>query len=325
MGKRINPATVGAFVLGAVGLILAAVVVFGSGNLFRKSHEFVIYFAGDINGLRVGAPVKFKGVEIGQVSRIKLRLEQDVNRTNGQLRADVRIPVIIELDEEKIVSHGGTAIDLSDPHTIPNLIREGLRAQLGSDSFVTGLMYVALDIQPNTPIQMVAPPGSPLQEIPAVPNTLEQAQAVAVRIFERLDKVDFGAVFTQMTGMLDSIRQITTSPSLREAINNSEQTREQLDHALASTQAALNTVNRQMPPLSVSIQKTSGSADAAAKQATLTLGTVQTTIEPNSPINYQALQTLQDVSAAAHSIKELADYLQRNPSAIVRGRDFSQD
>jgi paraquat-inducible protein B len=325
MGKRINPTMVGVFVLGGVGLILAAVVVFGSGNLFRKTHEFVIFFGGDINGLRVGAPVKFKGVEIGQVKRIKLRLEQDINRDNGRLRADVRIPVIIELDEEKIVSHGGTAIDLDDPHTVPNLIREGMRAQLGSDSFVTGLMYVALDIQPNTPIQMVAPPGSPLQEIPAVPNTLEQAQAVAVRIFERLDKVDFNAVFTQMTGMLDSIRQITTSPSLREAINNSEKTREQLDRALASTQRTLNTVNGQVQPLSESFQKTSGSADAAAKQATLTLGTVQTTIEPNSPINYQTVQTLQDVSAAAHSVKELADYLQRNPSAIVRGRDFSQD
>lgn len=325
MGKRINPATVGAFVLGAIGLVLAAVVVFGSGNLFRKTHEFVIYFAGDINGLRVGAPVKFKGVEIGQVKRIKLRLEQEVNRTNGKLRADVRIPVIIELDEEKIVSHGGTAIDLDDPHTVPNLIREGMRAQLGSDSFVTGLMYVALDIQPNMPIQMVAPPGSPLQEIPAVPNTLEQAQAVAVRIFERLDKVDFNAVFTQMTLMLDSIRQLTTSPALKEVVAHSEQTREQLDHTLAGAQQTLSTVNGQIHPLSDSLQKTSSSADAAAKQAKLTLGTVQTTIEPNSPINYQALQTLQDVSAAAHSIKELADYLQRNPSAIVRGRDFSQD
>jgi paraquat-inducible protein B len=128
-----------------------------------------------------------------------------------------------------------------------------------------------------------------------------------------------------MTGMLDSIRQITTSPSLREAINNSEKTREKLDRALATTQQTLNTVNNQVPPLSESLQKTSGSTDAAAKQVKLTLGTVQTTIEPNSPINYQALQTLQDVSAAAHSIKELADYLQRNPSAIVRGRDFSQD
>ena len=325
MGKRVNPATVGAFVLGAIGLILVAVVVFGSGHLFRKTHEFVIYFAGDINGLRVGAPVKFKGVEIGMVQRIKLRLEQDVNHVNGQLRADVRIPVIIELDEEKIISHGGTSIDLDDPHTIPNLIREGMRAQLGSDSFVTGLMYVALDIEPNTPIQMVAPPGSPLQEIPAIPNTLEQAQAVAVRIFERLDKVDFNEVFTQMTGMLESIREIANSPSLKKAIDNSEQTREQLDNALAGAQRTLATVNGQLPPLSSSIQKTSTSADAAAKQATITLGTVNTTIEPNSPINYQALQTLQDVSAAAHSIKELADYLQRNPSAVVRGRDLSQD
>ncbi|HKN14328.1 MAG TPA: MlaD family protein [Candidatus Binatus sp.] len=324
MGKRINPATVGLFVLGALGLILAAVVVFGSGNLFRKTHEFVIYFAGDINGLRVGAPVKFKGVEIGQVSKIRLRLEQEVNQQNGQLRANVRIPVIVELDEEKILSHGST-IDLSDPHTIPNLIREGLRAQLGSDSFVTGLLYVALDIQPNTPIQMFAPPGAPLQEIPAVPNPLEQAQAVAMRIFERLDKVDFNAVFTQMTGMLESIREITNSPGLKQVVNNSEKTREQLDHTLAGAQQTLSTLNGQVPPLSDSIQKTSTSADAAAKQARITLGTVQTTIEPNSPINYQALQTLQDVSAAAHSIKELADYLQRNPSAIVRGRDFSQD
>jgi len=326
MGKRINPATVGAFVLGALGLILAAIVTFGSGNLFRKTHEFVIYFGGaGINGLRVGALVKFKGVEIGEVKRIRLRLDQEVNRDNNRLTAEVRIPVIIELDQEKIVSHGGTSIDLSDPHTIPNLIREGLRAQLGSDSFVTGLLYVALDILPKTPIQMVAPPGSPLQEIPAIPTTLEQAQAVAIRIFEKLDKVDFDAMFTQMTGMLDSIRQITTSPALKKVVANSEETREQLDHTLAGAQQTLSTVNRQVPPLSDSLQKTSLSADAAAKQARLTLGTVQTTIEPNSPVNYQVLQTLQDVSAAAHSIKELADYLQRNPSAIIRGRDLSQD
>ncbi len=326
MGKRVNPATVGAFVLGALGLILAGIMVFGSGNLFRKTHEFVIYFGGGgINGLRVGAPVKFKGVEIGEVKRIRLRLEQEVNRDNGKLRAEVRIPVIIELDEDKIVSHGGTAIDLSDPHTIPNLIREGLRAQLGSDSFVTGLMYVALDIEPNTRIQMVAPPGSPLQEIPAIPTTLEQAQAVALRIFERLDKVDFGAMLQQVTAMVDSIKQITSSPALREVVANSEKTRQQLDRTLAGAQQTLSTVNSQVPPLSDSLQKTSVSADAAAKQARLTLGTVQTAIEPNSPVNYQVLQTLQDVSAAAHSVKELADYLQRNPSAIVRGRDFSQD
>jgi paraquat-inducible protein B len=325
MGKRVNPALVGAFVLGAIGLIVTAVVIFGSGNLLRKTHEFVIYFGGDINGLRVGAPVKFKGVEIGQVKQIRLRLDQVVNRQNGVLRADVRIPVIIELDEQKIVAHGGTAIDLNDPHTIPNLIKEGLRAQLGSDSFVTGLMYVALDIQPNTPEQMVSAPGSPLQEIPVIPTTLEQAQQVAVRIFERLDKVDFATVFQQVSATLNSIKDIAASPELKQAVAHSEKTRAQLDRTLGSAEQTLNSVDSQVKPLSASLQKTSISTDAAVKQAKLTLGTVQTTIEPGSPVNYQIVQTLQDVSAAARSIKELADYLQRNPSAIVRGRDLSQN
>jgi len=325
MGKRINPAMVGMFVLSAVGLILAAIVVFGSGNLFRNTHDFVIYFAGGINGLRVGAPVRFKGVEVGEVKEIQLSLGQEMNQQTRELSAKVHIPVIIELDQKKILSRGATSIDLSDPHTIPNLIREGMRAQLGMDSIVTGMMYVALDIEPNTKIEMIAPQGSPLQEIPSIPTTLEQAQEVALRIFDKLSKVDFDAMFTQMTGMLESIRQITNSPGLREAIANSEKTREQLDHTLAGAQQTLSTVNSQVPPLSNSLQKTSLSADAAAKQARLTLGTVQMANEPNSPLNYQVLQTLQDVSAAAHSIKELTDYLQRNPSAIIRGRDLNQD
>jgi paraquat-inducible protein B len=323
MGKRINPAFVGAFVLGALALVVTAIVIFGSGRLFRQTHEFVVYFSGDVNGLRVGAPVKFKGVEIGQVAKIRLHLEQTVSQS-GKLNAQVRIPVIIELDEQKILSHGNV-IDLSDPHIIPNLVKEGMRAQLGMDSFVTGLLYVALDIEPNTPIKMVAPPGSPLLEIPAVPTVLEQAQAVGVRIFEKLDKVDFAAVFDQMNSTLASIRQIATSPELKQAIANTEKTRKQLDRTLGTAQKTLDSANDQIRPLSQDLQRTSVSADAAAKQMKVTLGTMQTTIEPNSPINYQILATLQDVSAAARSVKELADYLQRNPSAIVRGRDLTQE
>jgi paraquat-inducible protein B len=326
MGKRVNPAFVGAFVLGAIGLIVTAIVIFGSGNLFRKTHEYVIYFGGDINGLRVGAPVKFKGVEIGQVKRIRLWLKQD--RENGKLTELSVVPVIIELDEQKIVSHGGSALDLDDQSAIPNLVKEGMRAQLGSDSFVTGLMYVSLVFtDPKTSPIWVSRPGTlyPRQEIPAIPTTLEEAQAVAVRIFEKLDKVNLDKLFDQVGGTLQSIRDITTSPQLKEAIANSEKTRAQLNRTLAGAQETLAAVDRQVQPLSESLEKTSNATDKAVKQARETLGTVQTTIEPGSPVNYQVVQTLQDVSAAARSIKELADYLQRNPSAIVRGRDLSQD
>ncbi|MDO8430951.1 MAG: MlaD family protein [Candidatus Binatus sp.] len=325
MGKRVNPATVGMFVLGALGLVVGALAVFGSGRLFRATHEFVIYFAGDVNGLRVGAAVKFKGVEIGQVSQIRLRLDQAVNRQSGQISADVRIPVIIALDEEKILSHGGNTIDLSDPHTIPNLIKEGMRAQLGMDSFVTGLLYVALDIEPETPIKMISPPGAPLQEIPSIPNALEQVQAVAIRIVEKLDKVDFNAVFSDASATLDSIKQIMTTPQLKVAVSNLENTRAQLGQTMGSVRQTFDNVDTRVGPLSTSLQKTSDSTDLAVQQARVTLGTVNTTIQPGSPLNYQALQTLQDVSAAAHSIKELADYIKLNPNALLRGRDSSQE
>jgi paraquat-inducible protein B len=309
------------FVLGALGLVVGALAVFGSGRIFRTTHQFVIYFSGDVNGLRVGAPVRFKGVEIGQVSQIRLRLDQAVNRQSGQISADVRIPVIIELDEQKILSHGGNTIDLSDPHTIPNLIKEGMRAQLGMDSFVTGLLYVALDIDPASPIKMIAPPGAPLQEIPSIPNALEQVQKVAVRIFEKLDKVDFNTVFNDASETFQSIKQIMTTPQLKVAVAGLENSREQLGQTMGSVRHTFDDVDTRVGPLTSSLTKTSDSADVAAQHARVMLDSVNTTIQPGSPLNYQALQTLQDLSAAARSIKELADYIKMNPNSLVRGRD----
>ena len=100
MGKRINPATVGAFVLGAIGLILAAVVVFGSGNLFRKTHEYVIYFAGDINGLRVDAPVKFTVIKVRNVSNRtrQLSLTGYIEWVLGDVRPKSAMHVVTEID-----------------------------------------------------------------------------------------------------------------------------------------------------------------------------------------------------------------------------------
>ena len=57
MSKRANPALIGAFVLGAIALTVAAVVTIGSGHLFRNTLKFVLYFQGSVNGLEKGSPV----------------------------------------------------------------------------------------------------------------------------------------------------------------------------------------------------------------------------------------------------------------------------
>ena len=296
MAKRADPKTVGLFVLGAITLSVIAVAVFGSGNLFRQTHEFVCFFDGNVNGLRVGAAVKFKGVEIGQVSKIRLRLEQQVNRAERPVARRRAHPGSNRARRGKrSLSHG----------SIPRFERPAYDSQPDSRgsarSARVGQLCHRLAVRcprhraEHTLFRWWRHPGAPLQEIPAVPeHDSSRRRRWRFGFSSGSTRWSFNAVVTQMTGMLESVRQITNSPSLKEAINHSEETRQQLDHTLAGAQQTLGTVNGQVRPLSDWIQKTSSSADAAAKQATKTLGTVQTTIEPNSPINYQALQTLQE-------------------------------
>ena len=61
MSKRFSPAVIGAFVVGALAVLITAIMVVGSGKLFQKQYEFVCMFEGNLNGLKVGAPVKYSG------------------------------------------------------------------------------------------------------------------------------------------------------------------------------------------------------------------------------------------------------------------------
>jgi phospholipid/cholesterol/gamma-HCH transport system substrate-binding protein len=129
MNKKISPAMIGAFVLGAVALIVIAILVFGSGRLFRQTRTFVLYFDSSVNGLRVGAPVKLKGVEIGSVKDIRIQV--------GQGTGADEIPVIIEIDLKKLTRRGAPAAAEAtvDPEAMQKVIVDrGLRGQLDMES-----------------------------------------------------------------------------------------------------------------------------------------------------------------------------------------------
>ena len=162
--SKVNPAAIGVFVLSAIAILVGAVAVLGSGKLFKHTHTFVLFFRGGVEGLRVGAPVKFKGVELGVVREIFLVLPNAPEPTAevgtyGQLV----IPVLIELNTDRITRLGARKVDLDNPQTLPDLIMGGLRAQLAPESLLTGLRYVALDIRVDTPAQFILPPGSNYQ------------------------------------------------------------------------------------------------------------------------------------------------------------------
>ena len=334
MNKKISPTLIGAFVVGALALVVIAVIAFGSGQLFRKTREFVLYFDGSVNGLHIGAPVKFKGVEIGSVKNILLQLDQ-----NMQVN---KIPVIIEIDLEKMTSRGASAVVAEQREAFQRAISDrGLRGQLMTESLVTGVLYVGLDFFPGTPVELVQKPGGDYKypEIPTVPTAFAQAQDAISRIVNKLQEVDFKGLVKSVSETVDGVNQLVRSPALKSTLQKLDQTVPKLDEALASITKLANTVDGKFTSLSDNLEQTSDAtrqamrqaentlkqADAALKEAQAAMTNIKDVIDPESPTFYDLRKSLQEVSAAARSLRLLSGFIERNPRALIFGKPENQE
>jgi paraquat-inducible protein B len=329
MNKKISPTLIGAFVVGALALLVIAVIVFGSGQLFRHTRDFVLYFENSVNGLRVGAPVKFKGVEIGSVKDIRLQLEKDL-RVN-------KIPVIIEIDLEKMMSRGASGAVAENTEAFREaIINRGLRGQLLMESLVTGLLYVGLDFFPGTPLKLVQQPGGRYQypEIPTTPTTLEQAQDAVTRIISKLEEMDFKGLVKSLEGTVDGVNRLVNSPELKSTLQGLENTIPKIDEALAGFHKLTTTLDTSITKLTGNLEQTSdktGEAmqqaketmkqtDAALKEAEAAMTSIRGVLDPESPTFYELQKSLREVSAAARSLRLLTGYIERNPRALIFGK-----
>jgi len=162
VSERASPTLIGAFLLGAIALIVTSLAVFGGGRFFTEKLTYVAYFPETVSGLHDGAPVNFRGVKVGIVRRIEVQLDaRDLS---------VKIPVYLALQRKRIREVGGT---IPKGDLIPELIERGLRAQLQLQSLVTGQLSVQLDILPDRPARYVDAVGE-FPEMPTIPSTLHE-------------------------------------------------------------------------------------------------------------------------------------------------------
>ena len=323
MGKRVSPSAIGAFVVSALAIALAAIVVIGSGKLFQQPVQFVCMFEGDLNGLKVGAPVKFKGVQIGSVSTIRLRLPAG----EGTLKPDLKeflLPVILDLDRTQLESQGAASESLN-PAGLDAMIQQGLRAQLATESFLTGMRYVDLSLHPKAPVNLALQPGSsPYREIPTIPTDLEAVQARATQALARLEVIDFQALADSITRAANSIQELANSPSLKATLEEMKGTTAQLNQTVISMRAVFDQANKKMGPLVANLEKTSNETTLTMQQTRATLLQLQYVTDPESPMAVRLADALDGLTTASRQIGELSDYLHRNPSSVVRGRYFSE-
>jgi paraquat-inducible protein B len=310
--KRASPTLIGAFVIGALLLALGGLAVFGSGKLFRRTEQFVAIFSGSVNGLSVGAPVKFRGVQVGSVTSILLSLP-------GMTLPDLRIPVFFDIDRDTTLKLGAM-VNPTDPSALTALIDQGLRAQLQLESIVTGVLFVELDLFPNSQVTLFLPKNSGYVEIPTQPTLLQEATQTAADVVAKLRDADIDGLVNAVRDAARGVDELAGSPELR-------QTLVAIRDALTTTRETLVEVKPRIAPLAgrfdtgvARLETTLDRLDQTLGSVKASLGSFDTLVDPQAPLVYQLTTTLADLGEAARSIRQFADYLDRNPNALFTGR-----
>ncbi|MGA7143401.1 MAG: MlaD family protein [Desulfobacterales bacterium] len=151
-------------------------------DIYKKTYmektRWLLNFQGSVGGLSVGAPVKFKGIKIGEVIDLKLEFDYDAMA--------FRIPVAIEIEPERIAIIGRQAIERQRGNEI--LVEKGLRAQLKQENLLTGQLYIDLDMYPDEPPRKIVY-GGKYPEIPTIPTSREEITRGITKIVDKLEKL----------------------------------------------------------------------------------------------------------------------------------------
>ncbi len=343
MSRQASPAVVGGFVIGAITLVLIGVLSFGGGRFLSEKHTFVLYFEGSLNGLTVGSPVLFKGVKVGRVSDLLVRYDA----RNGE----VTTPVYVELDN-RIESVGG---EKNITETITQLIHNGLRAELVLQSLITGQLAIQLDTKQDTEERLLGIEPR-YQEIPTVRSAMEQVLNKLERLpveemiaefrslvrgidgfirsdelklaISRLDVVLANAdelvlhIDAKIDPLSDSV--IAAADEGRAALKQVRESlvklEDRMDAALRDYQHLAATIDGEVGPLSKQFQSTLAELREATKQARTTLDTLDRTVAEDSPLQFRLNTALDEIAAAARSMRDLADYVERHPESLLRGK-----
>ncbi len=313
MSQKANPTLIGAFLLGASALIVTGLIVFGGGRFFTETSTYVAYFSESINGLNDGAPVNFRGVKVGLVRRIEVQLDaQDLS---------VKIPVYLELQRRRIREIGGT---IPESDFIPELIERGLRAQLQLQSIVTGQLSVQLDIHADRPALYVETNGE-FPEMPTIPSSMQEFTETmeSLSIEDLVNdarhvlaglKILVGS--PDLPGILTGVNQFVNSGELQDVVNHA-------DAAIGEIQALVSNIDGRVGNLSASAEFTLAEVNQTLNGVQETLGVARQSLSiaaVGSPMRYELERMLGELTAAARSIRLLAEYLERNPDSLLRGR-----
>ncbi|MDO4776496.1 MAG: MlaD family protein [Cardiobacteriaceae bacterium] len=265
---------------------------------------YVVYFEDSVRGLRVGAPVAFNGIDIGQVIDIRLLYDETSNKA--------AIPVLIEVEPDRIERLNGRS-DKED--IIAALVGKGLQASMETDSLITGDKYIKLSVYPDDIKRFGEDPYSAYAVMPSRSTGITRITDGVTEIVDKVRKLPIDSLADKAGATLDSAASAAAAAdrllsakdtqALGKSLNDSVV---QFGRTMKSVESAGNGVGKTLANLDRQIA-------ALAKQLEETLHG----IGPDSPLYWTLRETLKDMSAAANAIDVLFKKLDHKPNSLVFG------
>jgi paraquat-inducible protein B len=371
MARRANPTLIGAFVLGGIALAVTAVLLLGGREWFKRPVTCVMAFDGNVAGLNVGSPVSFRGVQLGTVARIELRVGTPL------------IVVLAEIEPSRIRGMPSRPTQERVEGSIRDAINVGLRAQLQVLSLLTGQLYVGLDYHPDTPARLTRIDPDRC-EIPTIPTTLAQVQDQMRKIMAELEQLPLKQIVESAARTIEGVDRIVHAPEMTRAVKSLdatlletqalvrslnarvdptakalhatlEQTQRTIDDVGRDVRKLVATLDSQVKPLVTNLEATSDSARTLMRDAQETLRSIDAQLAPvltslrtagdaardalrkaegslsqvdgvfdgNSPLGYQLVDALNELTRAARALRFLTEEIDRQPNVLLFGRGGS--
>ncbi len=269
---------------------------------FSKKIPFVTYFTSSVAGLDRGSAVQVFGIQIGSVTDVTL-----VMPPSGE---SIRARVAYELQPERVFSPEQDQENADPVHVTEALVRQGMRAVLESSSFITGQKSISLQFVPNAPAAAVGHEGEALV-MPSQGGGLDNITTSLSDISSKLDRIPFDEIGRNLNAALDSVNRTVSGPEVKNALTRLSETLTDVQHLVRHTDQGLTPALQRLPRISADLQQAVAHANAALGEGGY---------GGNSDFQRNIGHVLDQVSEAARSLRLLADFLDRHPEALIRGR-----
>ena len=294
MSAQIRAAGIGLFVLMMIALGIGMAVFVNSGELWGNNiQRYELVFNSSVNGLETGAPVTLKGVRIGEVSSVKARFYPKSNTPLNSISIDIN-PDLIHFDQD------------ADNSLEEILLYSAFSAKLKTQSLLTGLLYVEIDVY-NDPPQMILV-DTIYPQIPTVPSDLEK--------LNDFNEIDFVKMADDLQKTLKNLQQFTAS-------NEFHKLPTQLNETLIALEDSAKMIGKSTSDVSGDMKQALASLKESMVIVQQATAKIDAHLSEDSPLIYNLNESFERVGRAATAVQQLAKMFERNPEALITGKKQS--